>query len=151
MLPKITGKPLQLTCSEPDFPEFPDLLFGTSIDNDISFFDATAYLQNKGLSITAMDFFNKYEEPIMALVKSYNLDEAQICRLNHEGHYLIDGNLTYLFISFVDPYFLGYVCDRIHELFKHGFCISDTYLVQTAQNRLTKDVLETMLENGKVN
>lgn len=148
MFPNITGRPLQLTCSEPAFPEFPELLFGTSIENDISYFDATLYLQTKGLSITAADFFKHYEDPIKALMQAYGIKADCVCRLNVEGHYLIDGNLTYLFISFIDPYFLAYICDRIHELFKAGFCISDTYLVQEAKSRLTKDVLETILENG---
>ena len=148
MFPQISGKPLQLTCSEPAFPEFPDLLFGTSIENDISYFDATLYIQTKGLSITAIDFFKQYETPIKALMEAYKIKETHICRLNHEGHYLIDGNLTYLFISFIDPDFLAYICDRIHELFKVGFCISDTYLVQESKSRLTKDVLETILRDG---
>lgn len=147
MFPKISGNPIKLTCSEPAFPEFPDLLFGGSIDNGIYVFDATAYLQNKGLQITPMDFFNKYEEPIRQLMSSYKMEETQICKLNHEGHHLIDGNLAYLFISFVEPDFLAYMCDRIHDLFSNGFCISDTYLVQAAKNRLTKNVLETILEN----
>lgn len=146
MFPKITGKPIQLTCSEPAIPEFPELLFGSSIDNDISVFDATAYLQNKGLQLTITEFFKQYEALIKNLIRSYNMDEEQVCKLNHEGHYLIDGNFAYLFISFVEPDFLAYMCDRIHELFSNGFCISDTYLVQAAKNRLTKNVMDTILE-----
>ncbi len=74
MFPKITGKPIQLTCSEPAIPEFPELLFGSSIDNDISVFDATAYLQNKGLQLTVIEFFKQYEALIKNLIRSYNLD-----------------------------------------------------------------------------
>lgn len=147
MFPKITGKPIQLTCTEPAFPEFPALLFGNKTDNGNSFFDATAYIQNKNLTINALDFFYKYEEPVKTLMSTYEIEEDQVCVLNQEGHYLIDGNLTYLFISFVEPDFLAYICDRIHELFTTGFCISDSYLLQTAKNRLTKDVLETIIEN----
>lgn len=147
MFPKITGKPIQLTCTELAFPEFPALLFGNKTDNGNSFFDATLYIQNKNLAITVLDFFRKYEEPIQALINSYGIEEDQVCVLNQEGHYLIDGNLTYLFISFVEPDFLAYICDRIQDLFTTGFCVSDTYLVQTAKNRLTKNVLEAMIEN----
>lgn len=148
MFPKISGKPTQIICSEPAFPEFSDLLFGTSNDNGNSFFDATAYIQSKNISKTVLDFFSKYEEPIKALMGSYNMEEDQICVLNQEGHYLIDSNLTYLFISFVEPDFLAYVCDRIHDLFVMGFCISDTYLVQSVKHRLPKELLETIIENG---
>ena len=81
MFPKISGKPIQLTCSEPALPEFPDLLFGSSIDNDISFFDATVYLQNKGLSVTVTDFFQKYEAPIEALMSAYGMEAERICAI----------------------------------------------------------------------
>lgn len=148
MFLQITGKPLDLTCTEPAFPEFPDLLFGNETDSGASFFDATDYIQKKQLSIAALDFFSKYEEPIKKLTFSYGIEPTQICKLNHQGHHLIDGNLVYLFISFVEPDFLAYMCDRIHELFTNGFCISDTHLVQAAKNRLTKDVLGMITENG---
>lgn len=148
MFPKISGKPLDLTCTEPAFPEFPDLLFGNETDGGISFFDATDYIQKKQLPVTELDFFKKYEEPIKNIMSSYGIEETQVCQLNREGHHLIDGNLVYLFISFVEPDFLAYMCDRIHELFNNGFCISDTYLAQTAKNRLTKDVLGMIMENG---
>ena len=147
MFLKISGKPIQLTCTEPAFPEFPTLLFGNKTDNGNSFFDATAYIQNKHLTTTVLDFFQKYEEPVKALINSYGMEENQVCVLNQDGHYLIDGNLTYLFISFVEPDFLAYMCDRIHDLFTTGFCVSDTYIAQTVKSRLTKDVLETILEN----
>ena len=149
MFPKIAGKPINLTCSEQAFPEFPDLLFGTSIDNDVSFFDATAYLQTKNLQTTVNDFFVQCDFQIRSLAESYNIDKENVCKLNHEGHFLIDGNLTYLFISFIDPDFLAYMFDRMHELFKNGFCISDTYLVEVAENRLTPDVLGAILEKSK--
>lgn len=149
MFPKISGEPIQLICTEPAFPEFPTLLFGNKTDNGNSFFDATAYIQNKNLKIHALDFFCKYEEPIKTLMGAYGIEENQVCAINQEGHYLIDGNLTYLFISFIEPNFLAYMCDRIHDLFTMGFSVSDTFLVQSASNRLTKNVLETIIENER--
>lgn len=144
---QITGKPINLTCTEPAFPEFPTLLFGKTIDGSISYFDATAYLQQKDLQVTVIDFFKQYESPIKALMSTYNIDNTQVCKLNQEGHYLIDGNFTYLFISFIEPDFLAYMFDRIHDMFNNGFCVSDTYLLQQAKHRLTKDVLETITED----
>lgn len=148
MFPKISGKPLQLKCSEHAFPEFPDLLFGDTGDS-ISYFDATAYIQTKGLDINIIDFFKHYEYPIKALMSSYGVSDEEICKINQEGHYLIDGNLVYLFISFVEPEFFAYIYDRIHEMFSDGFCLSDTYIVKLAKSRLSESILEKIIENGE--
>lgn len=147
MFPTISGKPFDIECTEQAFPEFPELLFGTHHTTSTAFFDATAYLKSKGLSLTIQDFFRQYEAPIKKLQVSYNMDDECICIIDKNGHFLIDGNLSYLFISFVEPDFLAYMCDRIHELFSNGVCVSDTYLFSAAKNRLTKDILETILEN----
>ena len=82
-------------------------------------------------------------------MESYDINEENVCKLNQEGHYLIDGNFVYLFISFVEPEFLAYICDRIHDMFSRGFCLSDTYVLQLAKGRLSKNVLEKMIENGQ--
>lgn len=143
----VSGKPIDLVCSEPAIPEFPDLLFGTTIDNSITYFDATAYLHTKRLSIKVNDFFEKCKTQIESLQQSYHMNEHEICRFNKEGHLLIDGNFAYLFISFVEPDFLAYVFDRIHELFSSGFCVSDTYILSASKKRLSKEALEAIIDN----
>lgn len=147
MYPSISGKPIDYTCSEPAIPEFPELLFGTSIENGTKYFDATLYLQTKRLSIKIDDFFKECKTQIKSLQQSYRMEENEICKLNKEGHLLIDGNFAYLFISFVEPEFLAYIFDRIHELFSSGFCVSDTYLLFTSKKRLSNEALETIIEH----
>ena len=135
---------IDLECTEQSIPEFPNLLFGIDQGSGKSFFDATAYLQKKKPPKNIQNFFAQYKKPIESLCEAYNIPFKQLCRINKKGHYLIDGNFTYLFIAFVEPNFLGYMCDRIHELFSRGVVVSDTYLLQAANERLPKEMLEAI-------
>ena len=135
---KVSGSPINIQCTEHDFPEFPELLFGKT-DKGVTYIDASSYLQNTGLSINT--FLTDYKGAIEAIIKSHGLDEDKVCVLNAEGHILIDSSLVYLFISFVNPDFLAYMFDRIDEMFSVGFTVSDTYLLQQARRRLPEEIL----------
>ena len=132
---------VNITCTEQLIPEFPNLLFGTSSDG-IEFFDATYYIQKQEPQKRVSDFFADYRKQIEALCESYDIPMQSVLISNVNGHYLIDGNFVYLFIAFVEPTFLEYMCDRIHELFAKGVSVSDTYLLNAARERLSKEVLE---------
>lgn len=142
---------IKLQCTEQAFSEFPNLLVGTQIESGITYFDATLYLHKQEIQKPISDFFIQYRKPIESLCEAYNINPDDACKINEAGHYLIDGNLIYLFISFVEPDFLAYMCDRIHELFMDGITVSDTYLLRSARNRLSKEVIETMTENETSN
>ena len=150
MFPNLSGKPIDLKCTELAIPEFPDVLFGTSSENGI-FFDATAYIQKKQPSLSVNDFFKDYKAQIESLCNVYQIENKDdICKLNTEGHILIDGTFLYLFISFVEPNFLAYMCERIDNLFINGFCVSDTLIRNLAQHRLPKNVLEEILKDEQI-
>lgn len=140
---------IKLQCTEQSLPEFPNLLFGTSTETGRSYFDATFYLQKQDLQVSVTSFFAQYQKPIVALCESYGLTPDDVYKINQNGHYLIDGNFVYLFIAFVEPNFLGYMCDRIHELFSQGVSVSDTYLLRASQTRLSKEVLEAIIPNDE--
>ena len=69
---KVSGSPINIQCTEHDFPEFPELLFGKT-DKGVTYIDASAYLQNTGLSINT--FFADYKGAVEAIIKSHGLDE----------------------------------------------------------------------------
>lgn len=141
-----SGRHLEnINCTEQAFPEFPDLLFGTSIDKSIQYFDATDYLKKQGLSAYSVDgFLSSYAHPVLALANAYELDKNRVCVLNAEGHTLLDSNLVYLFICYINPDFLAHLNDRAHELFKNGICVSDTYLYRMAKARLSPEILNAI-------
>lgn len=135
---------IDLICTEQSIPEFPNLLFGTEIESGRPYFDATIYLQKQDPQKNIQNFFSQYRKPIESLCEAYDVPYKNFCKINKSGHYLIDGNFTYLFIAFVEPNFLGYMCDRIHELFSKGVVVSDTYLLTAAHDRLSKEMLEAI-------
>lgn len=146
MFPKLSGKPIRLNCTEQVFSEFPDLLFGKANDNGM-FFDATSYLKDKPFTVD--NFFCKCEWMLKSLIKSYKLEEDKCFQINHDGHILIDGNLVYLFLSFVEQDFLAYMCDRCHDLFTEGVAISDSYILHHAYERLDRESIDKIRNNGK--
>lgn len=140
----VSGKPTNIQCKEQAFPEFPDLLFGITTEGDYVF-DATSYLQRKHLLVD--DFLQTYGHQIQTLVKSYGLDEGNLFLINKDGHFLIEGNLVYLFLSFVEPDFLAYMCDRCSDLFTAGVAVSDSYLLAHALSRLDDESLNRIKDD----
>ena len=134
---------IRLQCKEQSFPEFPNLLFGQS-ESGRSYFDATHYLSKMTEAKPIQPFFNQYRYQIKALCDTYEIKDEQVCLINEEGHYLIDGTSLFLFIALVEPDFLAYMCDRTFELFAHGVAVSDTYLVSAARTRLSSKVLSAI-------
>lgn len=131
---------IKLKCEEQSFPEFQNLLFGKG-ENGRSYFDATIYLSRMTEPLPIQSFFAQYRYQINALCNTYEIKDDSVCLINEEGHYLIDGTFVFLFIAFVEPDFLAYMCDRVFELFAHGVAVSDTYLLTTARSRLSSKVL----------
>jgi hypothetical protein len=147
MLKNVSGKPLNLTCNEQAIPEFPEMLFGTSSEDGVTYFDATVYIQKKQSSLNVKDFFRDYKPQIESLCNAYQtIDRDNICKLNTKGHLLIDSTFLYLFISFVEPDFLAYMCEQINDLFISGICISDTQIVRLSK-KLPKDILRRIIED----
>ena len=62
------------------------------------------------------------------------------------GHLLIDECLALLFVVYIDPAFGVYLLERVDELLSGGFTVSDTWLVQAAGLRFTKEELTQILE-----
>lgn len=145
---KISGSPVNIQCNKQALPEFPNLLFG-EIDKSI-YFDASLYLQETHPDITVSDFMQQCEQFIEKLLGSYGMESEKAFIPNQDGHILIDGTFSYLFLSFVEPDFLAYVFDRIHEVFANGFAVSDTYLLHHASRRLSKELLNMMINRNGV-
>ncbi len=142
-----SAKPINLKCKEPGYAEFPDLLFG--IANDIIYFDATSYLQKKARSLTEADFLKQYEHQIRAIQSTYEMKDSDVCKLNTDGHLLIESNFAHLFISFVEPGYLAHMCGLMQEILTNGFAISDTYLIHIMRERWSPDTIKKVIdENG---
>lgn len=139
-----SGKAIDLICTEQAFPEFPDLLFGKATDGTM-YFDATSYLQKK--SDKNIDgFVQEYGPQIISVLAFNQLDTDDAFITNQKGDILIVPELVYIFLCYAEENFLGYINDRIHEMFVNGFCVSDAYLARTSSDRLSYETLKTMAD-----
>lgn len=148
----ITIKRLEnIKCNVSAFPEFPNLLFGESIDKSVQYFNASDYIKQLGFDgYSPESFLSAYFHPISALASALRLREDRLCIRNAEGQILLDSNLVYLFISYVNPDFLAHLNNRIDELFKQGFCVSDTYLYRNFNSRIAPESTNKR-DDGAVN
>ena len=126
----------------------PDLLFGTSQEDGPVYFDATHFIRVRGDACrhNVRDFRASFHHWITALTDVYGIDkENMIIRDEASGHLLIDECLALLFVVYIDPAFGAYLLERMSELLSGGFTVSDTWLVQTACLRFTKEELTQIL------
>lgn len=140
----VSGKAYDIVCQERSLPEFPEMLFGVSNDNGLMYFNASAYLKSKRQDLKLTDFFDHYKAPVEALQEAYSFKDDEVCRINRAGDFLIEVEFIYLFICFTDHQFMGYINERMNDLFTTGFTVSDTYLFESCKNRFTSDVIESM-------
>lgn len=137
-------------CREVRYREFPELLFGTSPENGMAYFDATHYILSKGDSRehNIQNFKLSFHLWIEAAIKAYGLDrDLLIIRDEATGHVLIDECLALLFVVYIDPNFGIYMQERMSELLSAGFAVSDTWLVHNAGFRFSRQELFNLLND----
>lgn len=138
----------KIPCRIIRYREFPDLLFGTLREDGPVYFDATRFIQAKGDARrhNVRDFRVAFHHWITALADAYGIDrEKMIIRDEASGHLLIDECLALLFVVYIDPAFGIHLLERMSELLSGGFTVSDTWLVQAAGLRFTKEELTQIL------
>ena len=127
----------KIPCRIIRYRELPDLLFGTLREDGPVYFDATRFIQAKGDARrhNVRDFRVAFHHWATALADAYGIDrEKMIIRL------------ALLFVVYIDPAFGVYLLERVDELLSGGFTVSDTWLVQAAGLRFTKEELTQILE-----
>ena len=134
------------------YREFPELLFGTSSENEPVYFDATHFIRSKGdeRRHNVQEFRIAFHHWITALTDIYKIDkEDLIIREESSGHLLIDECLAILFIVYVDPSFGAYMIERISELLIDGFSVSDTWLALAVGHRFTIEELTQIVKHNE--
>lgn len=135
-------KPLQ--CREARYGEFPDLLFGKSRQDEFSYFNATYFIQRKGnpSKHNVRDFQIGFHHWITAAKMTYKIEQEDLIICDEAtGDILIDECLALPFIAYIEPEFAMYIMERVSEMLLSGVAVSDTWLLQNARLRFTKDEL----------
>ena len=131
------------------FGEFPELLFGKSVNGTL-YFDATLYIELKSDSTkhSPIDFARKFSFWFENLQKHYDIPDREMMITDEQnGHILIDECMALLFVAYIDPAFGAYMIERISELLLDGFVVSDTRIIAMVRNRLTKESITNLIED----
>lgn len=130
------------------FGEFPELLFGESVNGTV-YFDASLYIELKGddTKHSPIDFARKFSFWFESLQTYYEIPDGEIMTTDETtGHVLIDECLALLFVTYIDPAFGGYMVERVSELLLDGVVISDTRILAMVRNRLSKESLTNLIQ-----
>ena len=128
--------------------EFPELLFGKSV-NGIVYFDATLYVTQKGDSQkhSPVDFIRRFAHWFDSVKTAYEIPDNEVVITDEAtGHVLIDESLALLFVAYIDPPFGVYMLERVSEILLDGVTLSDTRIMQMIRDRLTKETLSNLIE-----
>ena len=134
------------------YREFPELLFGESPNNGLTYFDATHFIRSRGDERRhgVQEFRIAFHHWITTLTNMYGIEkEALVIRDETSGHLLIDECLALLFVVYVDPDFGVYILERVSELLIDGFSVSDSWLVMAAGNRFTIEELTKSVKSNE--
>lgn len=137
-----SAKIIKIKCTEHSIAEFPELLFGNTSDGHI-YFNASDYLKKHNPSTSVQDFFKAYSYPIQQLQILWDMKDSDVYRMDAEGNILIDGNFSYLFISFVEPEFLAYMIESMDMLFAYGVVLTDSNILAAAKRRINAEMLNS--------
>lgn len=144
MSTQISGKPLDITCNEQAIPEFPTLLFGKHPDKDTLYYNASRFCSDNPDRV--LQFLSTFKQHIDSIKEYFQINDVPMVTYSVSGDILIEYHTVYIFLIYINPTFdyLGYITERVHELFCYGFCVSDTYLMQAVKNRFDKDTLKRL-------
>ena len=142
----------KVPCRTIRYREFPELLFGESPNSGSTYFDATHFIRSRGdeRRHNVKEFRIAFHHWITTLTNMYDIEkEALVIRDETSGHLLIDACLALLFVVYVDPDFGVYILERVSELLKDGFSVSDSWLVMAAGNRFTIEELTKSVKSNE--
>jgi len=147
-IPHISGKKINLECNTPFVPEFNDLLTGIDDSTEIIYFDATNYIETQGKEGKSVDHF-LFTCSIFwrGVIDSFKLEPDETLRENQQGHILINAQLAFLFLSYMDPSLLGYIFMKMQAMLIDGVVFSESYIAAQAQMLLSKTQIQSLADS----
>lgn len=137
-IPHISFPVIDLECNDKVDPV--DMMTGTDENSGTVYFDATEYIERKGNDKQSIDhfmyvcsyFFKK-------CVDYFGLTPDNSVRENKSHHILMNTNLVYLFLSYVEPNLLGHIFEKFDEILTEGVSYSEEYVANLARTHLSKE------------
>lgn len=134
-------KTLRLTpCRENKFPDIPDLRFYRT-EGDLFYFDATHCLSKgrTGIGYSIEEFLTRFDHLIDSLCMSNGIAKEELAVQDDSGRLFLEESLAIPFMVYIDPWFGPYIIERMEELVRYGFTISDHFCRFFSQTRFGDD------------
>lgn len=136
----------KLTTDETLLPEISDLHFGF-LGEKKAVFDYTAYLEaNKLPAIDHRVFMRANKHFIETLAKSANKKTSELFYQNTDGHILVDAELAFVFIAYVNPEMFLYFNSLLVDAITDGVAYSHGFIFSMAASRLPSEVLSEIIK-----
>lgn len=136
----------KVVCDKPYIEDFPDVLFGELPSKDIVF-DSTHYLIQRKMENVDWRIFTRTLKPyIEQIINSFELNRNVMFFLNKDAHILMQKELIWLFLSFVDKEIFFYFYQLVGSAVEDGIAFSDGFAVRLASVRIPGDVLRQIAE-----
>lgn len=136
----------RITTDETLLPEIADLHFGF-LGEKKAVFDYTAYLEsNKLPAIDHRVFLRANKQFIETLAKAADKKTSELFYQNTDGHILVDAELAFVFIAYVNPEMFLYFNSLLVDAITDGVAYSHGFIFSMAANRLPSEVLSDIIK-----
>lgn len=137
----------KVTTDETLLPEIADLHFGF-LGEKKAVFDYTAYLEASKLpAIDHRVFMRANKHFIETLTKNANKKTSELFYQNTDGHILVDAELAFIFIAYVNPEMFLYFNSILVDAITDGVAYSHDFIFSMAAERLPSDVLSDIIKD----
>ena len=135
----------EVSCNEIALQDIPLLKFGL-IDTTIVF-DATAYC-NAIKTKFDMKLFSKVQKmQIQIIAQAQEVSIGNLFYENKNGHALINKELVFVFLAYVNPEMLAYFNQIVSDAITEGVALSDGYIASIINAKVPNEVLKNILES----
>lgn len=136
----------ELETKETLLPEIHGLYFGI-MGEDKAVFDYTAYFEENQLQYIDYKVFMRMNKHfIETLIKPSSKNTSELFYQNSNGHILVDAELAFLFLAFVNPEMMLYFNGIIMDAISSGVAYSNGFLYSMAAQRLPSDTLNEIIK-----
>lgn len=130
-------------------PEIPGLYF-CELSKEKIVFDYTAYLTENEIEPVDYKLFMRLSKPyIEAIIETAQTSE--LFYLNKNNHILVDAELVFLFLTFVNKQLGKYFNNILADALMGGVAYSNGFIYNMAIQRLPSDILKEIIEERERN
>ena len=142
---KINKLTKEVACSEMSLQDIPQLRFGI-IETSIVF-DATFYCDLNKAKFDVKMFSRSQKLQIQTLAQAQQVSIGQLFFENTNGHVLINRELVFLFLAYVNPDMLIYFNQLVSDAITEGIALSDGYIASVINAKVPNEVLKNIIES----